>query len=61
MWDDLLRAVALLLVIEGMLPFLTPEGWRQAMRQAARLPDHTLRAIGFFSMLGGVLLLYLMH
>jgi uncharacterized protein YjeT (DUF2065 family) len=61
MWDDLLRAVALLLVIEGMLPFLTPDGWRQAMRQAGELPDHVLRTIGFISMLGGVLVLYLMH
>jgi len=61
MWDDLLRAVALLLVIEGMLPFLTPDGWRQAMRQAGELPDNVLRIIGFVSMLAGVLVLYLMH
>jgi hypothetical protein len=44
-----------------MLPFLTPDGWRQAMRQAGELPDHVLRTIGFISMLGGVLVLYLMH
>jgi len=61
MWDDLLRAVALVLVIEGMLPFLTPDGWRRAMRQAGDLPDNVLRTIGFISMLGGVLVLYLLH
>jgi len=59
MWDDLIRAVALVLVIEGMLPFLSPDGWRQAMIQAGRLPDKTLRSVGFVSMLIGVLILYL--
>ncbi len=59
MWDDLIRAVSLVLVIEGMLPFLSPDGWRQAMIQAGRLPDKTLRSVGFVSMLIGVLILYL--
>ena len=61
MWDDLIRALALVLVIEGMLPFLNPNGWRQAMIQAGRLPDKTLRIIGFVSMISGVLVLYLAH
>jgi uncharacterized protein YjeT (DUF2065 family) len=59
MWDDLVRAIALVLVIEGMLPFLSPAGWRQAMIQAGRLADKTLRTVGFVSMLIGVLILYL--
>ncbi len=59
MWDDLVRAVALVLVIEGMLPFLSPDGWRQAMIQAGRLSDMALRSVGFISMLIGVLVLYL--
>ena len=59
MWDDLVRAIALVLVIEGILPFLSPDGWRQAMMQAGRLPDRTLRMVGFTSMLIGVLILYL--
>lgn len=61
MWDDVVRAVALLLVFEGMLPFLSPGGWRAAMMQAGRLPDKTLRFIGLASMLAGVLILYLFH
>jgi uncharacterized protein len=61
MSDDLLRAIALVLVIEGMLPFASPSVWRQAMRQAGELPDHVLRTIGIISMLGGLLILYLMH
>jgi hypothetical protein len=59
MWDDLIRAIALVLVIEGMLPFLSPDGWRQAMIQAGRLSDKALRSVGFVSMLIGVLVLYL--
>ena len=59
MWEDLIRAIALVLVIEGMLPFLTPNGWRQAMLQAGRLSDKALRGIGLSSMLIGVLILYL--
>jgi uncharacterized protein YjeT (DUF2065 family) len=59
MWDDLVRAMALVLVIEGMLPFLSPDGWRRAMIQAGQLSDKTLRAIGLASMLAGVFVLYL--
>lgn len=61
MWDDVVRAIALLLVFEGMLPFLSPDGWRQAMIQAGKLSDKTLRIIGLVSMLVGVLILYLVH
>ena len=61
MWDDLIRAIALVLVIEGMMPFLSPDGWRQAMIQAGRLTDKTLRSIGFASMMIGLLVLYLNH
>ncbi|MDA3869027.1 MAG: DUF2065 domain-containing protein [Gammaproteobacteria bacterium] len=59
MWDDLVRAIALVLVIEGMMPFLSPDGGRQAMLQASRFLNKTLRIIGFSSMLIGVLVLYL--
>jgi len=59
MWDDFIRAIALVLVIEGMLPFLSPDGWRQAMIQAGRLHNKALRSVGFVSMLIGVLILYL--
>lgn len=61
MGDDLFRAFALLLVFEGIMPFLTPNGWRQAMQQVSQFSDKTLRIIGLVSMLAGVLILYLMH
>lgn len=61
MWDSIIPALALVLVIEGMLPFLSPKGWREAMSQAAQLPDKVLRGLGFFSMLAGVIVLYLVR
>ncbi len=61
MLESLVPALALVLVIEGMLPFLSPKSWREAMLQAARLPDKVLRGLGFFSMLVGVVILYLVH
>ena len=59
MWESILPALALVLVIEGMLPFLSPKSWRDAMMQAAQLPDNVLRSLGFISMLAGVVILYL--
>ena len=61
MSDDFLRAIALFLVFEGIMPFLTPDGWRQAMQQVSQFSDKTLRIIGLVSMIAGVLLLFLMH
>ena len=60
MWESIVPALALVLVIEGMLPFLSPKSWRDAMSQAAQLPDNVLRIMGFVSMLAGVIILYLM-
>lgn len=61
MWNDLLAAVALVLVIEGVAPFLNPRGLRQALQQIANMPDRTLRAIGLGCMLMGALLLYVVR
>jgi len=58
MWADLLSAIALMLVIEGVLPFLNPEGLRKALAMMAQLDDRQLRFAGLSSMLLGVLLLY---
>jgi uncharacterized protein YjeT (DUF2065 family) len=61
MWDSIIPALALVLVIEGMLPFLSPKSWRDAMSQSAQLPDKVLRSMGFLSMLAGVVILYLVR
>ena len=59
MSDVLLAALALMLVFEGLLPFLSPQRWRQVFEQALRLTDGQLRFIGLSSMLAGVVLLLL--
>lgn len=58
MWHDLLAAFGLMLVLEGILPFLNPGGVRQALLQMAQMNDRVLRIVGLGSMLLGVILLY---
>jgi uncharacterized protein YjeT (DUF2065 family) len=53
----LLTAFALVLVIEGVLPFLMPGLWREAFRRLIAMSDGQLRFIGLTSMLAGLLLL----
>jgi uncharacterized protein YjeT (DUF2065 family) len=55
----LLTAVALMLIIEGVLPFLLPTIWRDAFRRLTEMSDGQIRFIGLSSMLAGVLLLFL--
>jgi len=56
-WDLLLPACALVLVIEGVLPFLSPGGWRRLFEQATRLSDGQIRFLGLSSMLVGLVML----
>ena len=58
MWHDLFVALALLMVIEGIWPFLSPGSMRQFMRTVAEQEDRALRVAGLVSMLAGVALLY---
>lgn len=59
MLDTLLIAFALMLVIEGMVPFLLPGVWRETFRKLIEMGDGQIRFIGLTSMLAGLLLLYL--
>jgi uncharacterized protein YjeT (DUF2065 family) len=59
MADLLLAAVALMLVFEGLLPFLSPKTWRDMFERATRLTDGQLRFIGLTSIVVGVGLLLL--
>ena len=59
MGSRLLEAVALLLVLEGVMPFLSPSSVRRLLERVNELGDRSLRAAGLASMLAGVLLLYL--
>lgn len=53
-----LLGLAMMLVIEGLLPFLLPELWRETFRKLVTLKEGQLRFIGLTSMLSGLLLLY---
>lgn len=58
MWDSLAVAIALLLIIEGILPFLSPAGLRNTLTHMAQMNDRELRIGGLVSMLLGLGLLY---
>lgn len=61
MWNNLLVAVALVLVLEGIIPFLAPEKFRQALAQLSQLSDQALRIIGLVSMTFGIIFLYILR
>ena len=60
MGSDLLTALALVLIIEGLLPGLAPSTWMKVMRDAAKLGAQGIRVAGIISMLSGALLLYIL-
>ena len=58
MWRELAVALCMVLVIEGILPFLSPNRWRTVAELAGRVDDQTIRLLGLGSMLVGTTLLY---
>lgn len=56
-WSDLLAAIALYLVIEGLLPFANPQGWRRSLFVIGQLSDRQLRIFGGVVIAAGLLLL----
>ena len=61
MASTLLLALALMLVIEGVLPFVSPRVWRETFRRAIELADGQIRFIGLASMAAGLVLIVLVH
>jgi uncharacterized protein len=61
MWRNIAVALALVLVLEGILPFLDPSAWRRAALRAAQLTDPKLRLAGLASMLAGLGLLHFLR
>lgn len=61
MGEWLFGAFALMLVIEGLLPFLSPRTWRAAFERATRLSDGQIRFFGLSIMLAGLLMLAIWH
>ena len=59
MGTTLLTAFALMLVIEGVLPFLVPTLWRDTFRRLTEMTDGQIRFIGLTSMVAGLLLLFI--
>jgi len=60
-WHVLAVATALVFIIEGMLPFISPDRWRKLLTMADQMDNRVIRNIGLGSMLFGVFLLYLVH
>lgn len=58
--DWLLGGLALLLVLEGLLPLLSPQSWRKAFERALQLKDGQLRFVGLLSVLSGVVMAVLL-
>jgi len=61
MWDELGVALCLVLIIEGVIPFLAPGRWRKLAVAMADVDDRVVRALGLASMLAGTGLLYLVR
>jgi len=55
----LLAAFGLMLVFEGLLPFIAPQAWRETFRRMIELKDGQLRFVGLISIVGGLLLMLL--
>jgi len=58
-WDVALSAVALMLIAEGLLPFLRPRSWRRIFEHALQMSDGQIRFLGLVSVLCGLAMLLL--
>lgn len=57
MTTTLLMAFGLMLVLEGVLPLVAPQAWRETFKRMIELNDGQLRFVGVFSMVAGLLLI----
>lgn len=60
-WQVLPVALALVMIIEGVMPFISPNRWRNMLAMVAQMEDRVIRNIGLGSMLLGVFLLYVFN
>ena len=58
-WDVALGAVALLLIAEGLLPFVSPISWRRIFERALQMSDGQIRFLGLVSVVSGLAMLLL--
>ena len=61
MWQDILTAFALYLIIEGMIPFVGPNLFRQTVARMALMDDNRLRASGLVVMAAGLIMLFIVR
>jgi hypothetical protein len=61
MWSELAVAAALLLIVEGIVPFLNPNGLKRMLARVGQLSDARLRVAGLVSMSLGLVLLYIVR
>lgn len=57
-WQVLPAAIALVFIIEGLLPFISPNRWRSMLSLVGQMDDGAVRNMGLGSMMFGLLLLY---
>jgi uncharacterized protein YjeT (DUF2065 family) len=60
MSDSMWAALALVLVVEGVLPFVSPQAWRELFRRAVQMSDGQIRFLGLTSLLLGLFWLLLL-
>ena len=60
-WHEIGVALCLVLVIEGIIPFLYPRRWKEMVSMLAEIDDRTMRLAGFSSMVMGTGILYLIN
>jgi uncharacterized protein YjeT (DUF2065 family) len=61
MWQDILTAFALYLILEGMIPFVSPSRFRRAVEKIAKLGDNNVRMAGLLAMAAGLLMLFIVR
>jgi len=60
-WTEILTALALVFVIEGMLPFISPARYRRMVAEITQLSDNQIRNVGLAVMIAGLLLLFVVR
>ena len=60
-WADFGAALALVLVIEGLIPFLSPRGYKNMVQQMALMSEQVMRNVGLMLIVVGLLILYLVR
>jgi uncharacterized protein YjeT (DUF2065 family) len=60
-WADLFAGFAFYLILEGLLPFVSPRGWRRGLAAMGQLNDGQLRGFGLAVIVAGLVVLYLVR